>query len=385
MRDHINLLCTNLSIHGFKMPNMTALVQRYVTELCLPQDIAIYAERLINFLPPRCAVRTKHFLPNYEARAMAYIIFILKLLFGLDGEKEHRMSRAAKKLNRKIQNINRQKDENRPLLFVWNEWVQYIEMRKIIVSHFNQSFSRQFKQCESATQIMEQMSKGIRKRNEEQQTQVDHVENLYYKQQFETFRSLLNTLLEQHPNATDSSSATSMEFKPTFTPGYSYFKTILLHCDNANIPDSSDSVNGPSFKIPEFMRVDHAERDINSYVEVKHLIEYFQNNQTKLNVYKLDTTENRCFAGIFRSTRAGSTFYPTQEPNFNISEEEWKVKIQNRVSVGTDDLDWKTEFEPYGEKYLNHRLRRMLRTDNQRGSSLDEEEENANVSIQHLI
>jgi TATA box-binding protein-associated factor RNA polymerase I subunit B len=40
----------------------------------------------------------RHF-PNYEGRAMAFIIFVLKLLFGLDGKTEYEISKVTKKLN----------------------------------------------------------------------------------------------------------------------------------------------------------------------------------------------------------------------------------------------------------------------------------------------
>lgn len=40
-----------------------------------------------------------HFL-NYEGRAMAFIIFVLKLLLGLDGKTEYEISVVTKKLNK---------------------------------------------------------------------------------------------------------------------------------------------------------------------------------------------------------------------------------------------------------------------------------------------
>jgi TATA box-binding protein-associated factor RNA polymerase I subunit B len=38
--------------------------------------------------------------PNYEGRAMAYIIVVLKILFGLDDITENEISRVVEKINR---------------------------------------------------------------------------------------------------------------------------------------------------------------------------------------------------------------------------------------------------------------------------------------------
>lgn len=43
---------------------------------------------------------TSRSIPNYEARAMALIIFTLKMLFGLDGKTEVVLSNYARKINR---------------------------------------------------------------------------------------------------------------------------------------------------------------------------------------------------------------------------------------------------------------------------------------------
>lgn len=40
------------------------------------------------------------FIPNYEGRAMAYIIVTLKILYGLDDITEKEISRVVEKINR---------------------------------------------------------------------------------------------------------------------------------------------------------------------------------------------------------------------------------------------------------------------------------------------
>lgn len=73
----------------------------------------------------------KHF-PNYEGRAMAFIIFVLKLLLGLDGKTEYEISKVTKKLNELCEG-----SAGTARLFVWEEWVQYIECRKSVFGRFH--------------------------------------------------------------------------------------------------------------------------------------------------------------------------------------------------------------------------------------------------------
>jgi TATA box-binding protein-associated factor RNA polymerase I subunit B len=63
-------------------------------------EIGKYVECIMAILPPSMEFNKslKHF-PNYEGRAMAFIIFILKLLLGLDGKTEYEISKVTKKLN----------------------------------------------------------------------------------------------------------------------------------------------------------------------------------------------------------------------------------------------------------------------------------------------
>uniref|UniRef100_T1GIN7 Rrn7/TAF1B C-terminal cyclin domain-containing protein n=1 Tax=Megaselia scalaris TaxID=36166 RepID=T1GIN7_MEGSC len=63
--------------------------------------------------------------PLYEARAMAYIIFVIKLLFGLDDSMESEISEASRKINESVPEAN---------LFIFDDWMRYLEMRKIILA-----------------------------------------------------------------------------------------------------------------------------------------------------------------------------------------------------------------------------------------------------------
>ncbi|KAG8232012.1 hypothetical protein J437_LFUL011953 [Ladona fulva] len=77
-------------------------------------------------------------LPNYEGRAMAIILYSMKLIFGLDGFTELKLSQFARKAN-KILSLHHSHKE----FFVWGDWVKYIEFRKQLVEryHFPSSYN----------------------------------------------------------------------------------------------------------------------------------------------------------------------------------------------------------------------------------------------------
>lgn len=61
--------------------------------------ISLYAERLVALSPPKMKFCDKSCIPNYEGRAMAFIIVVLKILLGLDGITEYEISNVADKIN----------------------------------------------------------------------------------------------------------------------------------------------------------------------------------------------------------------------------------------------------------------------------------------------
>lgn len=117
---------------SLKVPNIPQLVRRYLKDLSLPDDLGDYIERLINFMPPlNMKSDYSKYLPNFEGRAVAYIIFVLKLLFGIDGYREVEISKAAAKLNKKLEKHNIESS-----VFVYEEWRKFIAYRDIILSKY---------------------------------------------------------------------------------------------------------------------------------------------------------------------------------------------------------------------------------------------------------
>jgi len=66
--------------------------------------ISLYAERFIALSNPKMKFDRKSCIPNYEGRAMAFIIVIMKILLGLDGITEYEISKVAAKINRFVLN-----------------------------------------------------------------------------------------------------------------------------------------------------------------------------------------------------------------------------------------------------------------------------------------
>jgi hypothetical protein len=119
--------------NSIKPPKFLQLVRRYLDELNLPTDLNDYIERLISFIPPEMKTKSglRRLVPNFEGRAMAYIIFVLKLLFGLDGFREKKISNAARKVNNELKTCG---FANK--IFVYEDWRRFIEYREVLLEKF---------------------------------------------------------------------------------------------------------------------------------------------------------------------------------------------------------------------------------------------------------
>ncbi|XP_076295714.1 TATA box-binding protein-associated factor RNA polymerase I subunit B [Lasioglossum baleicum] len=90
-----------LHVWDVTCPDLLPLVHRYCQELGLPKGIQLYTERLIVLTAPKMTFTIeKSYIPNYEGRAMAFIVVVLKTLFALDDVTEYQISRISEKINR---------------------------------------------------------------------------------------------------------------------------------------------------------------------------------------------------------------------------------------------------------------------------------------------
>ncbi|XP_014467239.1 PREDICTED: TATA box-binding protein-associated factor RNA polymerase I subunit B [Dinoponera quadriceps] len=133
MRRIIGSMATFLGVTKIICPNFSSLINRYCIELELPRGISLYGERLVALSPPKMKFDKKSYIPNYEGRAMAFIIVILKTLFALDGITEYEVSNFADKVNSAIN------DESIYMtkLFNFREWQRHIECRRTVLANMH--------------------------------------------------------------------------------------------------------------------------------------------------------------------------------------------------------------------------------------------------------
>ncbi|KAG5345013.1 TAF1B polymerase, partial [Acromyrmex heyeri] len=129
MRKVIGQMAKFLGVTKIICPDLYSLVNRYCIELALPKGISLYAERLISLSSPKMTFDKISCIPNYEGRAMAFIIVILKTLLSLDGITENEISNVAENINSAVN------DEGicDMKLFSFREWQKYIECRRTIL------------------------------------------------------------------------------------------------------------------------------------------------------------------------------------------------------------------------------------------------------------
>lgn len=131
MRLMVVKLCKDISVPTLNLPNMMSLAQRYVEDLGLPEDMLDLVEKFILFYPPEMPYdpqTSSHLImsPNYEGRAMSYVLFVIKILFGLDGQRETIISDSARKVNQIFV-------EQDIVLFVVDDWLEYLRLRQIFL------------------------------------------------------------------------------------------------------------------------------------------------------------------------------------------------------------------------------------------------------------
>lgn len=309
LRTRALAIAHTINLRELRMPDLAKLCRRYVDELCLPPMVAEFADKLIAFSPPKMKV---HFhnnasmaVPNYEGRAMAYILFIMKLFFGLDNEREQRISVAAQQINVKLKEL----DEKQTPLFVWSEWKQFVEMRNIIVA-----------QCHYPTAMHLDPNSGKRpdlftdylQKAAENSTSEDN----YRKLQIDNIKVIFDQVLRLHEN--DIVPMPSITFPPTLTPMATYMSYI-----EAN--QSLQSI----IRIPAYMHTRHDQKDFISYLKPKSLHAYFRHNNINLKLNRLKCNSQVIFSDVSYVDKKGTSVNVKFE--FGIDEAEWQEKLNNSI------------------------------------------------------
>lgn len=254
----------------FKPTDLSVLCRRYLQELCLPPEIGHLIDVILHACPPTMGEGSSH--KNYEGRAMAFILFILKLLFGLDDQREYLISSSAREINKKITELasNNESAVQQKQLFVWSDWVEYIEMRNIIIAQLH---------CPTAMKTHAH-SDGMTAMYLEHLTKSDE-KNADVKSMFKPYAKLMQRVRDifKAKYNVDPKVNEKFIFYPSLTPKRSYM-------DEVRFSGQSDIF------VPTFMDVAHDDRDIEPFLHPSKLKTFFRQHQVNVAVKKLKCEAN---------------------------------------------------------------------------------------------
>lgn len=248
---------------------MYELLERYATEMALPREIYKFIEKLYSLYPPSFdyhdfGIRTLP-IPFYEARAMAYILFALKLLFGLNGVTEIAMSESAKRINDFI----KKEKVNCGKLFVWSEWVEYFTARKLFISKYHcPTFIMNEEEEFSSKTTKNYLDLHKIHHKSDFPSKIEKKNNDFLKNRVPlTIRhemGLENVAKDMKESKNCSSPSVKIDFPISFTPNVTYLETLK-------------SQKGAS--IPKILKNDFTKRDIESLIDKKLLRKKFKGIQ----------------------------------------------------------------------------------------------------------
>lgn len=314
IRNKALLLAQAINIREIRMPNMGDLCERYIKDLGLPPAINDMIRCLLAFHPP--VMKTKNScsltrsVPNFEGRAMAYVIFMLKLLFGVDDQREYDISRAAKAVNGALDEA----DAKECRLFVWSEWVEYVQMRNVILSQCHYPTAMQI---DPNINMHTDMYIDFLKRSNED----GECDELYRKIEMENIRVVFDQVVRLHRDSNESNES-NRTTKPscTFEPSHTPFASYMDHIRNDR------SIKSKVY-VPEFMGVNHEARDIMAYVKPTKLRQSLHQHGYHLTVKEAAHSKRIQYAYVsFKNTKvtANVAF------KFDVTKDEWIDEMRHR-------------------------------------------------------
>lgn len=212
-----------IKVKNLNKPNLYTLCDRYCSELELPSFVAECAEKLsfsnVNEFTDKLSENGP--ISNYEGRAMAYIILILKLIFGLDDHTEYVISEKVNVLN----NVFKEIDENHTPIFSWEHWSCFIEYRKLLISqkqlpsHLNSNTHANSKMFVTLWNKLKCSDELTDSKTEQLMTVMKKIFSDLKDLQCDKFNDVL-------------------VFEPSLTPYKDYFNVILEICKDIVLPEN---------------------------------------------------------------------------------------------------------------------------------------------------
>lgn len=204
------------------LPDLKLIVDRFIKELCLPNDFKNLVLSLMHLVPchvflelDKQIMKTLLRIPPYEITVMAYILLAFKICFGLDDHYEVKLSDAVEKINDENCHMKSYKlgNSSQPTdrLFSFREWCSFIQLRKIIL-------------CKYCLHLAEQYSLDI--------------DDYVYMEQCQTRPKLREPLLSDEitmnilqkiPQMNTVEVIPKSELKPTLTPLSTYTDLVLQY------------------------------------------------------------------------------------------------------------------------------------------------------------
>ncbi|KAB0795574.1 hypothetical protein PPYR_12413 [Photinus pyralis] len=194
------------------MQNLPQLCHRYCHELNLPDEVWGYCVNLLSHITPIMAfTKNCKIIPNYEGRVMSVIIFVLKLIFGLDNETERFFSKRAEEINKRdCKSVEK-------LMFVWDDWLFHILYRKLLLAQYH--FPTQYLYDDENVENTGVFLNFINAQNSkfEEETKLNR--------ESEVIQQLLAKLKDKQYEL-----PTSLTFNPSLTP-FRRYTEVLANCD----------------------------------------------------------------------------------------------------------------------------------------------------------
>ncbi|XP_035892280.1 TATA box-binding protein-associated factor RNA polymerase I subunit B [Anopheles stephensi] len=266
-----SLVATDLGIVPIE-PDLSALCRRFLRELALPLDLLPYITKVMAIGPEIRRNYVYAYFPKYEIHAMKYILFVMKLLFGLDGRIENKLDASSERLNERMGVFN-----SVPQLFVWNEWQQYVTMRHIILEQLHYPTSHARTQSKINRPIDRELFLSF---FESHVVPDDHNSTGYragdlrpshtamQERLFKNIHTVISSATDKHATFRDKTPTQHIHFDHSMEPQRAYFAEIL----------TMDDTGRQNVYIPEYMLTDHSKRTVTPFVNPmplkRHLLEH---------------------------------------------------------------------------------------------------------------